>query len=65
MSKIDIATRKVVKKVKTRSAAAAVAFAAKAIWVADYGSGTISRIDPETGAVTRSVRVGTKPRGIV
>ena len=34
------------------------------VWVANSGSGTVTRIDPGTSAVIDSVQVGTEPSGI-
>ena len=41
-----------------------VAFGAGALWVSNNGDGTVSRIDPATGAVTATVAVGGMPAGI-
>ena len=42
-----------------------VAFGAGSIWVANAGDGTVSRIDPITGRVVRTIDVGGSPTGIV
>ena len=42
-----------------------VAFGAGSIWVANAGDGTVSRIDPFTGRVVRTIDVGGSPTGIV
>jgi YVTN family beta-propeller protein len=34
------------------------------VWVANYGSSTISRVDPHTNRVTGTVRVGSEPCGL-
>jgi YVTN family beta-propeller protein len=34
------------------------------LWVANYGSGTLSRVDPETNRVTGTVKVGAGPCGL-
>jgi len=41
-----------------------VAVGARQVWVANRGDGTVSRIDPETLAVTGVVQVGRGPAGI-
>jgi YVTN family beta-propeller protein len=35
-----------------------------AIWVANSGDGTVSRIDPATNAVTKTISVGHRPLGV-
>jgi YVTN family beta-propeller protein len=42
----------------------AIAVAADAVWVANGGDGTVSRIDPDTDRVAATVRVGGSPQGI-
>ncbi len=34
------------------------------LWVANYASGTLSRVDPATGRVAATVRVGARPCGL-
>jgi hypothetical protein len=41
-----------------------VAFGGTSIWVANYGSGTVSKINPTTNTVTATVTVGTNPSGV-
>jgi YVTN family beta-propeller protein len=41
-----------------------VAAGAGAVWVIDAGRGTLSRLDPVTGSVTRVVPVGPSPNGV-
>jgi YVTN family beta-propeller protein len=36
----------------------AVAYGEGAVWVANYGDGTVSRIDPLTQSVTQEIKVG-------
>ena len=43
----------------------AVAVGDDAVWVANTAAGTISRIDPETNEVERTIEVGNAPSGIV
>jgi YVTN family beta-propeller protein len=38
---------------------------ADAVWVANSGSGTISRIDPETNEVVETIEAGHAPTGLV
>ena len=42
----------------------AVAFGAGAVWVANTSDGTVSRIDPETYEVVKTIEVGNAPAGI-
>ena len=42
----------------------AVAVGEDAVWVANTGDGTLSRIDPETNEVERTVEVGNAPSGL-
>jgi YVTN family beta-propeller protein len=35
-----------------------------AVWVANSGDGTVSRIDPETNAVVATITIGGTPVGI-
>ena len=34
------------------------------VWVANYGSATLSRVDPSTNRVTGTVKVGAGPCGL-
>ncbi len=43
----------------------AVAVGADAVWVANAGDGTVSRIDPGTRTVVETIEVGNRPSGIV
>ena len=43
----------------------AVAVGADAVWVANAGDGTVSRIDPGTRTVVQTIDVGNRPSGIV
>jgi YVTN family beta-propeller protein len=42
----------------------AVAVGEGAVWVANAGDGTVSRIEPRTGEVTRTIKVGGRPEGL-
>ena len=42
-----------------------VAVGAGAVWVANAGDGTVSRIDPATRRVVKTIEVGNSPFGIV
>ena len=46
------------------TAPASVAFGEGAVWVANRIDGTVSRIDPETNAVTSTVEVGAAPSAV-
>ena len=39
-------------------------YGAGAVWVANSGDGTVSRIDPSTNSVVATIRVGNSPLGI-
>ena len=41
-----------------------MAFGAGAVWVANASDGTVSRIDPETNEVVKTIEVGNAPAGI-
>ena len=43
---------------------AAIAVGGGAVWVANAGDGTVSRIDPETNAVVATITIGGTPVGI-
>ena len=42
----------------------AVAVGAGAVWVTNRADGTVSRIDPASNAVTRTIESGNAPAGI-
>jgi YVTN family beta-propeller protein len=42
-----------------------LAYGANAVWVANAGDGTVSRIDPAANEVTTTITVGNDPEGIV
>jgi YVTN family beta-propeller protein len=48
----------------TGSRPAAIAVGGGAVWVANAGDGTVSRIDPETNAVVATITIGGTPVGI-
>ena len=41
-----------------------IAVGAGAVWVANTGDGTVSRIDPATKKVVKTIDVGNRPVGI-
>ena len=43
----------------------AIAASPEAVWVTNYGDGTVSRIDPGTNQVTATISVGGNPVGVV
>jgi virginiamycin B lyase len=43
---------------------AAIAVGAGAVWVANAGDGTISRIDPRSFEVVKTIKTGNAPAGI-
>jgi YVTN family beta-propeller protein len=47
--------------IRVGSSPSAVAVGPDAVWVANLGDGTVSRIDPATYAVKKTIRVGQRP----
>jgi YVTN family beta-propeller protein len=45
-------------------APASIAVDGNAVWVANRGDGTVSRIDPGTGRVVRTIKVGKGVDGV-
>jgi YVTN family beta-propeller protein len=41
-----------------------IAFGEGAVWVASYDAGTVTRVDPATGDVVATIRIGGHPSGI-
>ena len=41
-----------------------VAYGAGALWLASYDSGTVIRVDPQSGNIVKTIRVGGHPSGI-
>jgi YVTN family beta-propeller protein len=41
-----------------------IAFGEGAVWVASYDAGTVTRLDPATGNVVATIRIGGHPSGI-
>ena len=41
-----------------------IAYGEGSVWVANSGSGTVSRINPANGKLVRTIRVGGSPTGI-
>ena len=41
-----------------------IAFGEGAVWVASYDAGTVTRLDPVTGTVVATIRIGGHPSGI-
>src|SRR5215211_4797057 len=62
--RLGIALGAVVGDVVIGSRPVAVAFGGGAVWVANADDSTVSRIDPQTRKVTKSVRVGTDVRDL-
>jgi YVTN family beta-propeller protein len=42
----------------------ALAVDERAVWVANAGDGTVSRIDPRTARVVATIQVGHRPQGV-
>ena len=65
VSKIDIATDRVVARIPVGSEPAGIAAGDGSVWVADEGDGTVYRLDEQTGAqVAAPIPVGNGPTGI-
>jgi YVTN family beta-propeller protein len=64
VSKIDIATNKVVATVSVGKSPHGVAFDGAHIWVANYGDKTVNKIDILTNKVVATVSVGKSPHGV-
>jgi YVTN family beta-propeller protein len=60
LSRIDPATRKVVRNIPLPAAPDAVAVGAGAVWVVNARLGTLYRVDPEFNRVTDAVRLGDR-----
>jgi ABC-type branched-subunit amino acid transport system substrate-binding protein/outer membrane protein assembly factor BamB len=56
VSRIDPETKKVVKRFRTKGAATDIAAGAGAVWIRT-GDGSLDRLNPDTGAVTKSVKL--------
>jgi YVTN family beta-propeller protein len=41
-----------------------IAFGEGALWVASYDAGTVTRLDPATGSIVATIRIGGHPSGI-
>ena len=41
-----------------------IAFGEGAVWIASYDAGTVTRLDPVTGSVVATIRIGGHPSGI-
>jgi streptogramin lyase len=68
LSRIDVATNKVVARIKVRRNSFAAAFGFDAVWITNTGSGnensagSVQRIDPRTNQVQATIPVGPIPR---
>ena len=68
VSRIDPATNQVVARIALGSGndeIDGITATKSAVWVVDYDTSTVYRIDPKSGAVTATIRVGDQPEGIV
>jgi YVTN family beta-propeller protein len=68
VSRIDPATNQVVARIALGAGndeIDGITATKAAVWVADYDTSTVYRIDPKTGAVNASIKVGDQPEGIV
>jgi DNA-binding beta-propeller fold protein YncE len=41
-----------------------IAFGEGAVWIASYDAGTVTRLDPVTGSIVSTIRIGGHPSGI-
>lgn len=63
-SSVNAGTNQVVQTIQVGSDPTEVAAGAGAVWVANTGDGTVSRIDPRSGAVNKAIAVGPSPDGL-
>ena len=61
--RLDPSTNRVTATIRVGVNPLSVAFDSGSVWVANYGDGTISRIDPDTSQV-QSIEVGAHPTHI-
>ena len=61
MSQIEPSTNRVVRTIRVGKDPIAVATGEGAVWVTNYGDGTLSRIDPRRGRVVVTMGVGPNP----
>ena len=62
---LDLSTGKVVDQVLLGAQPVAVARGAGSLWVANYGDGTVTRLDQDTHEVEATITVGGHPAGVV
>jgi YVTN family beta-propeller protein len=63
VSRIDLATGRIVAQIEVGNGASGLAVGAGSVWVANSNDGTVSRIDP-TNIVTATIPVGHGPAGV-
>ena len=61
---IDAASGRILADVNTGNRPDAIAFGEGALWVANTGDDTVSRIDPDTRSVVQTIEVGNGPSGL-
>ena len=61
---IDAASGRILAEVNTGNRPDAIAFGEGALWVANTGDDTVSRIDPDTRLVIQTIDVGSGPSGL-
>jgi peptide/nickel transport system substrate-binding protein len=61
---IDAASGRILAEVNTGNRPDAIAFGEGALWVANTGDDTVSRIDPGTRLVVQTIEVGNGPSGL-
>lgn len=61
---IDAASGRILAEVNTGNRPDAIAFGEGALWVANTGDDTVSRIDPDTRSVVQTIEVGNWPGGL-
>jgi YVTN family beta-propeller protein len=64
VTRIDIASRRVVHTIDVGLGPSAIAVGMGSVWVVNSKAGTVSRIDPETNQ-SQTIQVGAAPRGVV
>jgi DNA-binding beta-propeller fold protein YncE len=64
ISLIDPATSAVVRRLRVGTGSAGIA-CGRSVWIANYNTGYVLRIDPRRGRTTARVSVGVLPRSVV
>lgn len=63
--RLDATTGRVEAIIPTGQESLALAAGADAVWVTNQAAGTVSRIDPRTNRVVKTIELGFNPHGVV